>query len=192
MKSIAIICFSLLVLGGCDLFNTRDAEKPSLARSNFQSAVTPDLVIQNLANSLIDKNVQNYLACLSDTSFGGKSYLFSPSSGAASLYPSFAAPWDKTNEETYFKTLITRIPADLQANLVITNADSSRQGESIIYSASYALTVPFTDSSIPSSYRGDLKFSLSMDSRHVWSIYLWQDIKSTDSPSWSELKGRLY
>jgi hypothetical protein len=37
-----------------------------------------------------------------------------------------------------------------------------------------------------------LKFSMIRDSRLIWSIYLWQDIKSTQLPSWSELKGRLY
>jgi hypothetical protein len=187
MKYIAILGFSLLVFGGCDLFNARDAEIPSLARSSFQTAFTPDLVIPNLKNSLKDKNVQNYLACLADTT-----YLFSPSSGAASLYPSFATAWNKTNEETYFRTLISRIPSDLQATLEITHLDSSQQGGSVIYSASYTLTVPFTDPSIPSTYRGDLKFNLSMNSMHIWTIYLWQDIKSTDSPCWSDLKGRLY
>jgi hypothetical protein len=30
------------------------------------------------------------------------------------------------------------------------------------------------------------------DSRLVWSIYFWRDIKGTLSPSWSELKGRFY
>ena len=191
MKYFAVILF-LLLLGGCDLFQTRDAQKPDQPRSNYQIAVTPDLLIQNLVNSLKDVNLQNYLSCFSDTSFSGKSYLFYPSSGAASLYPSFASSWDKKNESAYFTNLISRIPSGVQVTLVITNSNSSPQGDSIIYSASYTLNVPFTDSSIPSLYQGDLKFSMIRDSRLVWSIYLWLDIKSTQSPSWSELKGRLY
>jgi hypothetical protein len=191
MRYFAVI-FLLLLLGGCDLFQTRDAQKPDQPRSNYQIAVTPDLLIQNLINSLKDVNLQNYLACFSDTSFSGKSYLFYPSIGAASLYPSFASPWDKKNESAYFTNLISRIPSDVPVTLVITNTNSSQLGDSIIYSASYTLNVPFTDSSIPSLYQGDLKFSMIRDSRLVWSIYLWLDIKSTQSPSWSELKGRLY
>jgi hypothetical protein len=191
MRCFAVIFF-LLLLGGCDLFQTRDAQMPDQPRSNYQIAVTPDLLIQNLVNSLVDVNLQNYLACFSDTSFSGKSYLFYPSSEAASLYPSFASPWDKKNESAYFTNLISRIPSGLQVTLVISNSNSSQQGDSIIYSASYTLNVPFTDSSIPSLYEGDLKFSMVRDSRLVWSIYLWQDIKSTQYPSWSELKGRLY
>ncbi len=191
MRCFAIIFF-LLFMGGCDLFQTRDAQAPDQPRSNNQIAVTPDLLIQNLINSLKDVNLQDYLACFSDTSFSGKSYLFYPSSGAASLYPSFSSPWDKKNESAYFTNLISRIPSGLQVTLVISNSNSSQQGDSIIYSASYTLNVPFTDSSIPSLYAGDLKFSMVRDSRLVWSIYLWQDIKSTQFPSWSELKGRLY
>jgi hypothetical protein len=191
MRYFAVI-FLLLLLGGCDLFQTRDAQKPDQPRSNYQIAVTPDLLIQNLINSLKDVNLQNYLACFSDTSFSGKSYLFYPSIGAASLYPSFASPWDKKNESAYFTNLISRIPSGVPVTLVITNTNSSQLGDSIIYSASYTLNIPFTDSSIPSLYQGDLKFSMIRDSRLVWSIYLWLDIKSTQSPSWSELKGRLY
>lgn len=191
MKYFAII-FSLLFMEGCDLFQTRDAQQPNQSRSNYQLAVTPDLLIANLVNSLKDVNLQNYLACLSDTSFGGKTYLFNPSSEAASLYPSFASPWDKKNESSYFTNLIARIPSGLQVTLNLTSPISSPQGDSLIYTASYTLDVPFTDSSIPPHYEGDLKFSMIRDSRLVWSIYFWQDIKSTSYPSWSDLKGRLY
>jgi len=185
MKSIAIICIALLVFGGCDLFNVRNAEIPSESRSNFQGATTPDQVIPNLTNSLKDKNVVNYLACFSDTS-----YVFSPSSEAISL---FASNWDKNSEKNYFNSLmsISNIRADSQVILKISNLDSIPQVNNIIYTVSYNLTVPFIDPSFPSSYRGDLKFSMRVDSRHIWSIYWWQDFKSTNYPSWSELKGRL-
>ena len=188
MKSIAIIGLLLLIFGGCDLFNTRDAEIPTLARSNFQGATTPDKVIPNLENSFKDKNVVNYLACLSDSN-----YVFSPSSGAASLYQSFAS-WNKTYEGAYFNTLISpsNVFADSQLTLTITVHDSIPEGGGYIYSASYIIVIPFIDSSKPSKYQGDLKFYMSQDSRKAWSIYLWQDIKSTDFPSWSDLKGRLY
>ncbi|MDR3611770.1 MAG: hypothetical protein P4L27_14465 [Ignavibacteriaceae bacterium] len=165
---------------------------PDQPRSNYQLAVTPDILIQNLTNSLADVNLQNYLACFSDTSFSGKSFLFSPSSGAASLYPSYSSPWDKKNESEYFTNLIARISSGQPVTLITANANSSQQGDSLIYSATYTISVPFTDSSIPSLYAGDMKFYMIRDSRLVWSIYYWQDIKSTQYPSWSDLKGRLY
>ena len=188
MKYFTVILCSLL-LGGCDLFQTRDAQQPNQSRSNYQVAVTTDLLIQNMTNSLKDMNLQNYLSCFSDTSFSGKQFLFQPSLEAIPLFPS--SPWDKKNESLYFTNLIGKIPG-LQATLVFTNPSSSQVGDSLIYSASYTLSVPFIDASIPSLYEGDLKFSMVRDSRLVWSIYYWQDIKSTQFPSWSELKGRLY
>ncbi|MDR3667123.1 MAG: hypothetical protein P4L35_09790 [Ignavibacteriaceae bacterium] len=189
MKYFALIFF-LLLMGGCDLFQTRDAQQPDQSRSNYQLAVTPDLLIQNLINSLNDLNLQNYLSCFSDTSFSGKQFLFLPSIEAIPLFPS--SPWDKKNESLYFNNLIGKIPTGLQATLVINNPSSSQVGDSLIYSASYTLNIPFFDASIPSLYEGDLKFSMVRDSRLVWTVYLWQDIKSTQYPSWSELKGRLY
>ena len=51
---------------------------------------------------------------------------------------------------------------------------------------------PSLELNIPSDYQGDLIFELVKDSRSVWSIYSWRDIKKGDSPSWSELKGRFY
>jgi hypothetical protein len=183
-----VVLFFLLLFGGCDLFQTRDAQQPNQSRSNFQSAVTHDLVIQNLVNSMKDKNSRNYLACFSDTSF-----LFLPSSGAASLYPSFATSWDKPKEDSYFRSLIgnTWFPENLEMTLDITFLDSSQQGNSFIYTASYILTVPFTTLSIPSIYQGNLKFYMKQDSQ-IWSIYLWEDNKNTNLPSWSDLKGRMY
>jgi hypothetical protein len=190
MKYIGMIFSVLFIFEGCDLFQTRDAEKPDQPRSNYQSAVTPDILLQNLVNSFNDVNLQNYLACFSDTP---KSFLFIPSSGAASLYPSYSTPWDKKNESEYFTNLIARIPSDQPVTLITSNVNSSQQGDSLIYTATYALSVPFTDLSIPSLYQGDLKFYMVRDSRLIWSIYYWQDFKSsTQYPSWSELKGRLY
>jgi hypothetical protein len=140
-----------------------------------------------------DKNLQNYLACFADTSFTGKTYSFIPSSSAASTFPAFATTWEKRNESDYFTNLKSRLPTDLQITVVFSNSTTSNQQvDSLIYSASYTLNVPFTDAGIPSLYQGDMKFYLVRDSRLIWSIYLWLDIKSTQYPSWSELKGRLY
>jgi hypothetical protein len=138
-----------------------------------------------------DLNLQNYLSCFSDTTFGGKTFVFSPSSGAASQYPSFTSTWSKPNEKGYFTNLIPLVNTNLQITLLLTTPIKSQQGDSIFYSASYTLNIPFKDSSIPSTYEGDLKFTMVWDTRS-WTIYFWQDIKSTQNPSWSELKGRLY
>jgi hypothetical protein len=191
MKYAALICL-LFLTAGCDLFRTRDPQTPSQPRSNYQQAVTPELLIQNLTNSLTDKNLQNYLDCFTDSSFSGKSYYFIPSSSAASLYQAFTGTFDKKSESQYFTNLKSKIPTDQPITVVFSNQISSPLGDSLIYTASYTLNIPFTDPQIPAPYQGDLKLYMIRDSRLVWSIYQWQDIKSTNESSWSDLKGRLY
>ena len=193
MKRIYFILFTILI-GGCDLFTTRSAEAPNQARSDFQQAVTPDLLISNFVSSLKDLNVQNYLACLSDSSFSPKSFAFSPSSSALSQYPSLSENWGKKNEGVYFNNLKTKITSNLSITLTLSNVSQSPQGDSLVYQASYFLNVPTTDATFPQNYQGTLTFDMIRDSRSLWSIYYWQDTKnnSSDLPSWSELKGRSY
>jgi hypothetical protein len=191
MKLVYLILLPLLFTG-CDLFTTRSADPPSQPRANYQQAVTPDLLIENLVNSLKDKNVENYLACLSDSSFTQKVFRFSASSSALSQYPSLSDNWGKKNEEQYFNNMKSKISDNATITLTLSNVSSSPQGDSLIYSASYFLKLPTTDQSLPQNYQGDLIFNMVRDSRSIWSIYYWQDSKNSDLPSWSELKGRVY
>lgn len=189
-----ILTTSLLIFFscGCDLFNTRDAEQPEKPRSNFQAAVTPDILISNLINSLKDKDIENYLACLSDPSFTNKIFTFSPSSEALSQFPALGDNWGRANESQYLRNLRAKIPDALPVTLIISNTSSSSHGDSLTISASYSLNVPLNDLTIPTNYQGELIFELVRDSRSIWSIYFWRDIKRPESPSWSELKGRFY
>jgi hypothetical protein len=189
MKRIYFILFSLFICG-CDLFTTRSAEAPTQARSDYQQAVTPDLLISNFVNSLRDLNVQNYLSCLSDPTYTQKVFSFSPSSSAISQYPALSASWNKKNEESYFNNLVVKVTANLSVTLTLSNTSESSQGDSLVYSASYTLNVPTSDATLPQNYQGTLIFNMVRDSRSIWSIYYWQDSKNSDLPSWSDLKGR--
>jgi hypothetical protein len=175
-----------LAFAGCDLFSTRTAEPPTQARSNFQQPSTPDILIQDLVNSLQDKNVQNYISCLSDPAFTKATFTFSPSSSALS------DNWGIKNEEQYFNNLKLKVPTDVPIVLNLTNVSFTPQGDSIFYSASYTLLVSTQDPNLPQNYQGDLRFNMIRDSRAVWSIYYWQDSKNSQLPTWSELKGRTY
>ena len=77
-------------------------------------------------------------------------------------------------------------------NLSLSNENSSPQGDSLIYLATYSLSVLFDNTGVPRVYQGELRFDMVRDSRGVWVIYFWQDTKNGDYPSWSELKGRFH
>jgi hypothetical protein len=182
---------SALIFAGCDLLQTRNAETPNQPRSNYEQAVTPQQLLSNLVNSLKDKDVQNYINCLVDSSFSDKKFYFSPSSGAQAQYPFLMNDWNIKDEDQYFKNLITKVSDQSSITLSLTNEQYSPQGDSLVYTATYSLNVPNNESE-PNDYQGDLRFNMVRDSRSVWVIYYWQDTKSTALPSWSELKGRFY
>ncbi len=191
MKRLILILIPLFI-GGCDLFTTRTAQAPTQPRSDYQQAVTPDILITNFINSLKDKSDVNYLSCLSDSSFSHKVFYFSPSSAAIAQYPSLSDNWGKKNEQQYFDNLTTKVPQNMPITLTLSNVSESPQGDSLVYTASYFLTVPTNDPTFPQNYQGELQFNMIRDSRSIWSIYYWQDTKSTNLPSWSDLKGRSY
>jgi hypothetical protein len=194
MKKIFLIILALLPLTSCDLFTTRDAENPDQTRSNFQPPVEPAIVIENLKNSLTDKNVQNYIACFVDTIFADQSYNFSPSSEALSIYHIFTQGWGLNEERRYFSSVINRVPVDFPISLTLSNENySSLSGDSLVYSATYSLNLPVSSGDpVPQNYAGNLQFTMLRDSRSEWVIYFWKDTKSETLPSWSELKGSFY
>jgi hypothetical protein len=190
MKNIILITIILLSFTGCDLFTTRIGEKPDQIKSNWRTPVEARDVIENLKNSLADKNVQNYLACFVDTLFASKSFSFSASSEALSLYQ--MQGWGIVEENGYLNSVFNKVPKDIPITLTLNDTVySSLGGDSTIYSASYDLNVPSTQSN-PNIYSGNLEFRMLRDSRSWWVIYFWKDTKSQSLPSWSELKGSSY
>ncbi|MFA4923632.1 MAG: hypothetical protein WC557_05515 [Ignavibacteriaceae bacterium] len=189
-EKVAFLLLLIISFCGCDLFNTRTPERPDQPRSNYEVAVSPEILLQNFTYSLAEKNVQNYLNCFSDSSFSGKDYQFLPSAGSGSQYPVLLEGWSKKNEEQFFNNLISHISLDLPITFTKSNANLTFSGDnSRVYTASYFLNVPHNDVSIPQNYEGELQFNMVRDSRQVWTIFLWQDIKSSQNASWSELKG---
>jgi hypothetical protein len=190
MKNYLLIGF-IFLLAGCDLFDTRDAEKPDQGRTKFEQAFTPQLLISNLVNSLHDKSVENYLACFSDSSFSNKEFQFLATSSAISQFPVLSENWTKKEEEAYFNNMKTKTEENVPVTLSFTNQVENPLGDSLQFTANYVLSFP-NNSGFPENYQGDLIFYMIRDSRSVWVIYYWQDIKtSTNLQGWSELKGWL-
>lgn len=188
-----LLIFTLIsfLFTACDLFLTREAELPDQARSNFQVATEPEIVIQNLTNAFTDKNVQNYISCFLDSSFSDKKFSFQPSGEVISQYPFLSENWSIDDEQRYFNSLTSGINADFPLSLSFNDESFVRSGDSVIYSATYSISLPVSEPEV-SSYQGSLQFYLIPDDRAVWVIYYWLDIKLTGVASWSELKGRFY
>ena len=191
MTLILVFC---VTLSGCDIFNTRDAEQPTRPKSDFQPPATVNDLINNFINSLADKDVANYMACLSDTSFTNKKFQFIPSSEAALTYPTLMN-WDKRNEEQYFTNMVIKVNSNSKIQLTLNEISRNISVDTVIYTATYSLNLPLVNSNsevTPQIFQGTITFRMIRDSRAVWSIYYWQDIKTSNvNQSWSDLKGSL-
>lgn len=191
MKNYLII--SLIILfSGCELFETREAEKPDSPNSGYRQPTSTDILIENLILSLKDKGLQDYLNIFSDSSNTGKNYYFYPSSGSASLYPVFQNEWTKSQEQQFFANLLVRIEQGQNISLSFVNEEKIPMGDSSQYKAKYFLNVPHNVTGFPKLFEGEILVKMVVDKRLLWSIYYWQDNKTSELPTWSELKGQFY
>jgi hypothetical protein len=188
---IKIYLYIILVLSfaSCNLFTPRDAEEPTEDISNFQPPITADIVIENLTNSIIERNSINYSQC-----FGGNNleYNFIPAAEVQANYPSIFSWWDIASEKSYFDNLI--IQTDKYSASSVTFANVIRQSttsDSIIYQASYNLNFEHSATDVPKVAIGNLQFSIKRDRNNNWYITRWTDFKIQNQFSWSDLKVRF-
>jgi hypothetical protein len=170
---------------GCDIFQTRTPQPPQQGRSNFVQPTTASIVIQNLISAVAEKDVDNYISCLSDTSFGGRAFSFVPSSNS---YSQIFQSWGIEQERAYFNNLRIQSANYAAPALTLSTRDSSQlSSDSVRFSANYILYWP--NRSYPQLVKGSLRFYLGHDKNQNWSIYRWEDSK-TDTLTWSDLKAQ--
>jgi hypothetical protein len=192
MKIYIAFALTLLLFSGCDIFDTRQAERPVNSRSSFEFPASPEIVVQNLTNSLLEKNSQDYIACLVDSNYCAKTYSFVPSSGTGSIYPALAGDWSVKSEEQYFKNIVVKLTTDQGITLTLSNEKYYQGVDSTVYTADYKIQLPQSAVFTNSFFQGSLSFTMIMDSRSEWVITRWIDVKSPTDLCWSDMKGLYY
>ncbi len=191
-KSPLLLTVLALLLSGCGIFETRTPQAPQQGRSAFQPPASPDIVVQNLVSAIAERDVNNYVACLSDTSLGGRMFKFIPSATAARQYESIFQYWDKISEQYYFNNLTNQSSTSSSSALLLSSVQLVPQGpDSAYYQANYTLLWPNKVSGNPQQVQGNLQFYLGADRNGMWSIYRWVDSGIGDSLTWSDLKARF-
>ena len=183
------LILSFIIFQGCDLLSTRDPELPDAGRSSFIPATTPDLLFNNLKNSLKEKVVENYIGCFVDPAFLNRPYIYIPSAGSGIQFDVFL-DWNVYSERQYFNNVKAAASENSPIVLQLLNEISNIVGDSAIYQYEYELTIPFQEES--TLYKGICSFHIRNDSRSQWVITRWEDIKNQEFPSWSDLKGQYY
>jgi hypothetical protein len=170
------------------MFEPRSAEDPTVAKSNYTTPTTPDIVIENLIYSISEKNSVNYVQCLGGPNLN---YYFAPAIDSKTNYYSVFADWDISSEKAYFDNLVIQTDKNAASSLQLTNSIQQSTSDSVIYNANYTLYFAHSASGISQTATGNLKFTIKRDKNNNWYITSWTDIKVQSQFSWSDMKARF-
>jgi hypothetical protein len=188
----------IIILGGCNLFSTRNPEEPDETKGTYEPPLDPETVMFNFEFSVTEMNLQNYSSCFwQNKGSTGPEYFFIPTSETAGLYPSVFSMWNYDAERKYFSSLISNITSGKNPELMLKNQEYTyKSSDSAIFQADYIITIDHSKSGIPKTFGGKLEMALYPDkSNGLWSIRRWTDNKlPSDSIefSWSDMKAQFY
>ncbi|MCX6165241.1 MAG: hypothetical protein NTU73_10360 [Ignavibacteriae bacterium] len=191
LKKINILVLFFLLISGCGLFGLRDAETPTEPRSRFDPPITPDVVLGNLSNAVTDKDVNNYLQCIVDTSLTTKKFVYTADISSQIQYPVFQN-WQITNEKNYFFNLVSLTGLQNTSLLFYSDIISNTYSDSAVYDMEYFVRFDHPKTTVAKNLKGKLRFVMVINSRNLWAISRWTDFKSLDTDTtWSVLKANF-
>ena len=185
---ILLVSYISLSVYSCAL---RDVEPPVTSRNTFVPPTSPDLVMVNLQFSVIEKDVNNYMQCFVDTSYSTRRYTYIPDIVSQSQYPIFRF-WNITNEKTYFASLLSLTDPAATSNLFFSNSTLNSFGDTAFFDADYLLHVDHQKTNVAKTLKGKIRLIIGSDSRNLWSIHRWIDIKADNADTtWSVLRANF-
>lgn len=191
MNRITLILLALYMSASLYSCGLRDAETPVTSRTTFIPPTSPDLVIVNLQYSIIEKDLNNYMQCFVDTNYNPRRYTYVPDVVSQIQYPIFQY-WKIQNEKTYYTSLLSLTSPSATSNLFFSNSTLNSFADTAFYDADYLLRVDHQKTSVAKTLKGKIRLILSADSRNLWSIHRWIDIKSGNTDTtWSVLRANF-
>jgi len=183
----------ILLLVGCkSIFSTRKPEPPVTSQSSWVPPLNPDQVLINLENAISERNVENYIRCIVNSSFSKRTFRFDPDPRVLADYPELFKNWNRDKEEAVIKQAFSLVPIDSVSFLNFTEEIKEIvASDSAVFVRKYRLEFHHTQSNLPKVYEGQVEYWLAPDQRGEWSIYRWIDNGLAKSSSWSFLKAAL-
>ena len=197
LKFKAIQVLSLSILLNCYFcespFATREPEKPVSKQSSWVQPTSPNYVMANLQNAILEKNISNYLRCLADTSNSSKSFRYTADPAVVNKSPGLFDNWNKENELIYLNQLMLYLPKDSSSVFTIISSREDTYQDSVILIQEYDLKVHFEcqDQDCPREMEGQAEFRLVRTPEDLWYIHRWRDNATGDKPTWSSLKAKF-
>ncbi len=177
--------FLILIISCKSPFSTREAEEPIRARSNREIPSGPEEVLRNLQSAILDKNVTDYMYCL--TSMPDK-FTFIPDEFVRQNNPTVFVSWGLESEKNHMNWVKNYVPNDSLSRLFFDEISSEVFADSAIMQRKYTLILDHTyRGNVPREMTGQAVFWIFKDEGH-WFIRKWIDIGNPEKPSWSTLK----
>lgn len=183
-----VFLITVLLIKGCGIFDTRNPEEPANIRSTFVPPTTPEIVIDNLSFSILEKNSENYVKCISASNF-----LYVPDSKSQLVYGQIFENWDPLDEKRYMDNLISQTNTHASSVLFLDNEIYTQiTSDSVSFQADYIIVYQHNRINLPKSAIGNLLLTLNTDENDLYSITRWQDFRQNDTDfTWSELKANF-
>jgi hypothetical protein len=187
-RVLAVCCaVGLAFLAGCGIFETRDPETPNQGTSGYRPADVPTDVLFNFQLAIQNHDADNYIRCLSDTASSGRPFVFTPSAGN---FQDIFRSWSLDDERRYFQNLGT----PTGGTPFISFADSqwvNSTSSTTEFTSQYVFFYPHLRADLPRSVAGFMHLYLALDSQRRWSVYRWDDVRTTSDSTWSYLKAHF-
>ncbi len=183
----ALSLAALLILCGCGIFETRDPESPDKSTTGYVPADVPGDVLFNFQLAYKNHDPDNYIRCFSDSLTSGRKFVYTPSTGN---FQGIFVSWSLDDERRYFQNLGT--PSG--GTPFISFSDSqwvNSSSSSTEFTSGYVFFYPHLRSDLPRSVTGFIHLYLAQDSQRRWSIYRWDDFRTTTDSTWSYLKAHI-
>lgn len=179
-----------ILAAGCKTpFSTREPEKPVTSQSTWVQPTSPSLVMINLRTAVAERNIQNYLRCLADTSLVRASFIYQPEPAVGAANPGLFARWGKESERNYLNQLLAYLPADSVSSLSLNLIRENTYQDSVVLVEEYILTVGHRhQGEAPKRMQGQAEFRLVRSSEELWYIRRWADYATASYPTWSALR----
>lgn len=193
--SFIILFFLSILVSSCNIFSTRNPEEPDNGNITFLTPNSPNIVIFNLNNAINEKNAENYITCLTDSSNVNLPFNFLPSANANSTFLGTFDNWTTFSEKTYMLSLISNMESFQKPLLNFTNSKLDLFPDSAIYTSNYELQCEHKLESFPKLFQGNLRFTIVKNNNGLWYIKRWYDysnLNDTTNFTWSFLKGRFF
>ena len=166
-------------------FYTREPEPPQEGRRlNLFSRTVPRNVVRNLELTWEKFSPADYMECLSED------FRFRPAPSDSTRFEEvFAEPWDRDREEAFARRLLDE-NATSSLDLSLSLDYEEDRGDEYYFEYTYILKLQHNRDA-PGYMEGKMRLFLRRDPLGNWSIALWEDEKTGDTPTVGELRARF-